>query len=303
MELYKYHGAGNDFLLADNREGGFNPDAADISLLCDRHYGVGADGLMLLENDPNYDFKMTFHNPDGTGGMMCGNGGRCIAAFAADLGISPKNGTTYEFIADDGPHSAEILTCGTEKTETDETSKIIRLKMKDVEEIRNIDVKSWFLDTGTRHFVRFVSGLQTYDVFHEGREIRNLPQFAPIGTNVNFVEANDGILNVRTYEKGVEDETLACGTGITASAIAALCYFNSNPEGRTPVGKTIRREPIASEKHESDGDTPTDRIHITVKALRDILSVDFIETETGARDVWLTGPATFVCKVVLPSKP
>ncbi len=284
MELYKYQGAGNDFLIADNRKGEFNPDAAVISSLCDRHYGVGADGIMLLGTDPNYDFKMVYYNSDGTGGMMCGNGGRCIVAFAADLGIHPKNGKTYEFIADDGPHSAEIL---------DSDGTTIRLKMKDVDEIKNIDVKSYFLDTGTRHFVRFVSGLQNFDVFHEGREIRNLPQFAPIGTNANFVEASDGILNVRTYEKGVEDETFACGTGITASAIAALHYFNANPEGRAAVGKTIVRRPDACSDHKPD----TTRIHIEVKALRDRLAVDFVETQSGATDVWLTGPATFVCKI------
>ncbi|MCD8208000.1 MAG: diaminopimelate epimerase [Bacteroidales bacterium] len=285
MELYKYQGAGNDFLLADNRDGGFTPDVAVISSLCDRHYGIGADGIMLLGTDPNHDFKMVYYNSDGTGGMMCGNGGRCIVAFAADLGIHPKNGKTYEFIADDGPHSAEIL---------DSAATVIRLKMKDVEEVKNIDVKSYFLDTGTRHFVRFVSGLQTYDVFHEGREIRNLPQFAPIGTNVNFVEAIDGILNVRTYEKGVEDETYACGTGITASAIAALRHFTTDPEARAAIGRTIERRPNA---HSELNPNVADRIHIEVKALRDRLAVDFVETATGAADVWLTGPATFVCKI------
>ncbi len=303
MELYKYQGAGNDFLIADNRDGKFNPDT--ISHLCDRHYGVGADGLMLLGNDPNYDFKMTFFNPDGTGGMMCGNGGRCIVAFAASLGVNPKNGQTYEFLADDGPHSAEILTCGTEnadKTEPDPTStvKTIRLKMKDVTEVRNIDVKSYFLDTGTRHFVRFVSDLKNYDVLHEGRKIRNLPQFAPIGTNVNFVEAVDGILNVRTYEKGVENETFACGTGITASAIAALHYFLADPEAHSAVGQTIGRTPTAKTAECGATADPTaspERVHIAVKALRDHLAVDFVHTPAGAEDVWLTGPATFVCKI------
>ncbi len=290
--MRKYQGAGNDFLLVDNRDGGFDPDATAITSLCDRHYGIGADGIMLLETDPNYDFKMVYYNSDGTGGMMCGNGGRCIVAFASDLGIRPKNGNTYEFIADDGPHSAELL---------NSDATVIRLKMKDVEEVKNIDVKSYFLDTGTRHFVRFVSGLQNYDVFHEGREIRNLPQFAPIGTNVNFVEAMDGVLNVRTYEKGVENETFACGTGITASAIAALNYFNADPGARAAVGRTIQRLSHAGHKPTPTPENPslgqTDRVHVTVKALRDNLSVDFVETPTGATDVWLTGPATFVCEI------
>ncbi|MCD8313901.1 MAG: diaminopimelate epimerase [Bacteroidales bacterium] len=308
MELYKYQGAGNDFLIADNRKGLFHPTAAEIEALCDRHYGIGADGLMLLEPapthtddpndrpaDPKYDFKMVYFNSDGSGGMMCGNGGRCITAFAADLGIRPRNGSKYEFVADDGPHSAEILfPTGDEfcpcKPSDDRPvpahCKTIRLKMVDVEKITNIDVKSFYLNTGTRHFVKFVSILEDYNVLQEGRFIRNMPQFAPIGTNVNFVEAEDGILHVRTYEKGVENETFACGTGITASAIAAVKFYEIDPERRPATGKAIHR----------DGN----RIHINVRALRDDLAVDFTETAKGAEDVWLTGPATFVGKITLP---
>ncbi len=321
MELWKYQGAGNDFLLVDNRDGGFTPDTATIASLCDRHYGVGADGIMLLESDPNYDFRMVYYNSDGSGGMMCGNGGRCIVAFAAEFGIIPKNGKTYEFIADDGPHSAEILDGSTAVTldfkssleggssqenkplpnGTETMCKTVRLKMKDVKEVKRVDAKSFFLDTGTRHFVRFVSGLQSYDVFNEGRRIRNLPQFAPIGTNANFVEATSDRLNVRTFEKGVEDETFACGTGITASAIAFAHYVAptaGTPFGQTSRGKSNEREDNSAPAN-SEKTAIGDRVHINVKALRDFLAVDFIKTAEGAEDVWLTGPATFVCKIVI----
>ena len=292
MELYKYQGAGNDFLIADNRDSHLtvedgrivcrqtDPHTAEeskqiftISSLCDRRYGVGADGLMLLETvrggdgspDSAPDFRMVYFNSDGSGGMMCGNGGRCIVAFAADLGISH-----FDFIAADGPHSADVLLDrGKEKT--------VRLKMKDVRGITpHPDLCGFFLDTGTRHFVRQVRDLPEYDVFGEGRRIRHLDAFAPIGTNVNFIEPCGDVLNVRTYEKGVEDETFACGTGITASAIVHWHINNPFPQR----------------------DSSPDRVNVKIHALRDTLAVDFIPTRDGAEDVWLTGPATFVCKVL-----
>ncbi len=295
MELYKYQGAGNDFIIADNRSGRFRPSATDISDLCDRHYGIGADGLMLLENAPGHDFRMVYYNSDGSGGMMCGNGGRCIVAFAAHLGITPADGKMFRFIADDGPHSAEIL-ADEKGRETDPASGgtgrgetlTVRLKMTDVEKIINIDVKSFFLNTGTRHFVKFVSGLDTYNVLDEGRVIRHLPQFAPVGTNVNFAEPDGSELMVRTFEKGVEDETFACGTGITATAIAALRYYSLDPERRADYAEVFQR----------DGS----RVHVAIKAVRDRLAVDFIETDHGAEDVWLTGPATFVFRADLSGK-
>lgn len=307
MELYKYQGAGNDFLIADNRSGSVTVDdgcllldevSSDgnaqrrrlaISELCDRRYGIGADGLMLLENadgpdeGTGADFRMVYFNSDGSGGMMCGNGGRCIVAFAADLGI-----TSFCFVAADGFHPAEILSAsGREKT--------VRLKMKDVYGITTYGkpgshaglLDGYFLDTGTRHFVKPVSGLSEYDVFTEGRTIRSRDEFAPIGTNVNFVQPCGNVLHVRTYEKGVEDETYACGTGITASAIAIWHHVQTCGEESASDCRTVVRT-----RH--DG-----RVYMDIKALRDTLAVDFIPTAYGAEDVWLTGPATYVAKIMV----
>ena len=290
MKLYKYQGAGNDFLIADNRDGAIrendgvlyfacgneNEEAYRIEDLCDRRYGVGADGLMLLDAAPEgYDFKMTYFNSDGSGGMMCGNGGRCIVAFAADCGIGE-----FKFIAADGPHSAQILS-------SDVKSKTIRLKMKNVSEYTEYDSLTGptvpstgiFLDTGTRHYVRFVENIKEYDVVGEGRDIRwKAEELKPIGANVNFVEPLSAVVNVRTYEKGVEDETFACGTGIVASCVASYI------KGVKPTTKL------------QDG-----RVRYDVQAKRDALAVDFIPSTSDAVacDVWLTGPATFVAEINL----
>lgn len=286
MKFYKYQGAGNDFLIADNRDASIVERegvlysavsgldwSMQISELCDRRYGIGADGLMLLETGEDCDFRMTYFNSDGSGGMMCGNGGRCIVAFAADLGI-----THFDFHAADGFHSAEIVS-------SEGKSKVVRLKMKDVSGITAYDSldavsvpsKGCFLDTGTRHYVRFVDDLDNYDIVAEGREIRyNAPELQPIGANVNFVQPTSGILKVRTYEKGVEDETFACGTGIVASCIAAYC------EGVTPT--YIYKE--------------CGRVKFDVQAKRDPLSVDFIPSVSDEfSDVWLTGPAAYVAEI------
>ena len=272
MKFYKYQGAGNDFLITDNRNGAIELSAAQIAAVCDRRYGVGADGLMLLESSDTYDFRMNYYNSDGSGGMMCGNGGRCMVAFAADMGI-----THYDFDAADGFHTAQIL--------KDENGvKTVRLKMKDVSEIRRYErlegpsspSKGCFLDTGTRHYVRFVEALEEYDIVGEGRDIRyNAVELQPIGANVNYVEPCEGFIKVRTYEKGVEDETFACGTGIVASCVAAFS------EGVSP----------------SSGEG--ERVKFDVMAKRDRLAVDFIPSEV-AEDVWLTGPAAFVAEIEIP---
>ncbi len=271
LRLYKYQGAGNDFLIADNRDGSIRLTVKQIAALCDRRYGIGADGLMMLENSGCYDFRMVYYNSDGSGGMMCGNGGRCIVAFAADMGMGH-----FDFEAADGFHTAEIL-----KVEGD--VKIVRLKMKDVSEIiryeslKGIDVPSdgYFLDTGTRHYVRAVEDLDRYDVVSEGRSIRfGAEELMPIGANVNFIElSGNGVLKVRTYEKGVEDETFACGTGIVASCVAAY-VTGMEPSGGDESG----------------------RVFYDVQARRDRLAVDFVPAEI-AEDVWLTGPAAFVAEV------
>ena len=272
MTFYKYQGAGNDFLIADNRSGELQLSTEQIAALCDRRYGVGADGLMLLENSAEYDFRMVYFNSDGSGGMMCGNGGRCMVAFAADLGIEH-----FDFDAADGFHTAQILA-------SEGDCKVVRLKMKDVAQIQkhesltgvSVPSEGAFLDTGTRHYVRFVENLEAYDIVSEGRDIRyNGLELQPVGANVNFVEPYDGGVKVRTYEKGVEDETFACGTGIVASCVASYV------EGVSPS------EILA------DG-----RVRYDVKAKRDELSVDFLPSDSHvAEDVWLTGPATKVAEI------
>ena len=272
--FYKYQGAGNDFLIADNRDGGLQLSIEQIAALCDRRYGVGADGLMLLEKSPVYDFRMVYYNSDGSGGMMCGNGGRCMVAFAADMGISH-----FDFEAADGFHTAQILDAA-------HGIKTVRLKMKDVDAVQTYDSLTGvrvpssgsFLDTGTRHYVRFVADIDYYDIVSEGRDIRyHAQEFLPVGVNVNFVEPLDGNLKVRTYEKGVEDETYACGTGIVASCVAAFVA------GHAP-SMTM-----------ADG-----RVRYDVRAKKDDLSVDFMPSEVRvAEDVWLTGPAAFVAKIIV----
>ena len=288
-KFYKYQGAGNDFLIADNRDGlisenngvlvcrDFQGNIAEIKIsdICDRRYGIGADGLMLLESSDEYDFHMEYFNSDGSGGMMCGNGGRCMVAFAADMGIKH-----FDFDAADGFHTAQIMHDGG-------NSKVIRLQMKNVSEVASYDrlasldivSEGWFLDTGTRHYVRFVDSLDSYDIVSEGRTIRYAEELGPIGANVNFVEPYDGGIKVRTYEKGVEDETFACGTGIVASAIASYV------KGVIPSAV------------QSDG-----RVRYDVKAKRDFLSVDFVPQDADAllfSEVWLTGPAVRLAEILL----
>jgi diaminopimelate epimerase len=206
LSFYKYHGAGNDFILADNRSGHIHLTTEQVAFLCNRHMGVGADGLMLLEEADGYDFKMVYYNSDGNESSMCGNGGRCITAFAKRLGIINDIAT---FIAIDGAHDAFYTADGN-----------ISLHMQDVSGITHFDTHS-ILDTGSPHYVQWVKDAQSVDVFHEGRIIRNRQEFQPKGINVNFTQRLDEGLWIRTYERGVEDETLSCGTGVTAGAIAA----------------------------------------------------------------------------------
>ena len=292
MKFYKYQGAGNDFLIADNRAGHLSEIdgvlyascedgsrwSKSIADICDRRYGVGADGVMLLEESDNYDFRMTYYNSDGSGGMMCGNGGRCIVAFAADRGIGH-----FDFDAADGFHRANII-------KDDHGVKTVQLMMKDVagiehyERLSGVNVPSagYFLDTGTRHYVRFVEGLDTYDIVNEGRMIRMKGrELEPIGANVNFVEpVAEGVIKVRTYEKGVEDETFACGTGIVASTMASYVH------GVRPLI--------------SEGENGKINAMYTVHAKRDILAVSFEVSPSekwSAENVWLTGPAAFVAEI------
>lgn len=305
MTLYKYSGAGNDFIVIDGRYSDVSEYRCGsvISALCNRTDGfvaadgkIGADGLMILSPSGSTDFRMEFFNPDGSGGMMCGNGGRCITAFADKLGIVPGRGKEYVFEAADGIHTAAILG-------KDGNVCTVRLKMIDPFDLHQCE-EGWFVNTGTRHLVRFVDKLETLDVATEGSRLRHLPAFAPEGVNIDFVSvflggsaplpaaiaatpaapcsrmllsqhtrtagcseehldklASNSNLSIRTFEKGVEAETLACGTGIVAAAVVH-CHVNGLKPPQT----------------------------VSVKAKQNTLSVDILP-----EGVWLTGPAELIC--------
>ena len=226
MDFYKFDGAGNDFVLVDIREHDPQLTPEQIAHICHRRFGVGADGLMTLgKGESGFDFEMKYYNSDGYPASMCGNGGRCIAVFAYLLGIRgaddqiPSSSLCrLHFKASDGPHDAEIL-------HWDEEARIglVRLGMRDVacNEVRRV-LDGWLLNTGVPHYVQRVDDLEHFDVVNEGRRFRHAPEMGAEGANVNFIEdLPDGRLGVRTYERGVEDETWACGTGVTACAIVS----------------------------------------------------------------------------------
>ncbi len=258
--LYKFSGAGNDFVVLDGRGADVSAfrEPARISALCRR---FRTDGLMILDQAPGFDFTMEFYNPDGSGGMMCGNGGRCIVAFADYLGLRPHaEDGAWHFLAPDGPHGAAILDRQTERW-------TVRLKMIDVQGIAPVK-DGYFLNTGTRHYVQFVPDVADLDIEAVAKPIRWDPTFQPEGTNVNLVQVADDGLHVRTFEKGVEGETLACGTGITASAIAAW-----KQEGREAGPQSYRLQCRRG----------------------DWLQVDFrAQGPERFSDVYLTGPAELV---------
>ena len=231
MEFYKYQGTGNDFVMIDNRDLQFPKDKKIIAKLCDRRFGIGADGLILLENDEKYDFKMVYYNSDGGESTMCGNGGRCLVAFAFFLDIFENKCT---FIAIDGEHEAEIR------------NGIVKLKMIDVENIQN-DENDSVLNTGSPHYVKYVQDIADFNVFAEGNSIRNSENYREKGINVNFVEnISDDEIFVRTYERGVEDETFSCGTGVTASALTFLQKNNLTSIKVKTLGGDLK---VYAEKH------------------------------------------------------
>lgn len=220
--FYKYQGAGNDFILVDNRDHSFkDTDKQTVSKLCNRRFGIGADGMMLLQNKENYDFEMLYFNADGNPGSMCGNGGRCIVAFAKHLGIID---TETNFLAVDGPHYAKIT----------EEGNWVDLQMIDIDNIEK-DGAAYVLNTGSPHYVTEVKDLKTLDVFTNGYNIRNNDTYKSEGINVNFVEDLGDHLFVRTFERGVEDETYACGTGVTAVALSMAKHKNTVGHIDTPV--------------------------------------------------------------------
>ena len=212
IPFFKYQGTGNDFILVDNRSKAFsNLSQEEIERICDRRFSIGADGLMMLNQKDGYDFEMKYYNSDGKQGSMCGNGGRCMVRFAYDLGIHKES---YHFLASDGQHEAEIET----------GSNIISLKMKDVSGYKE-ENGHFIVDTGSPHYIKFVKDVMSVDVVKEGKEIRYSEPYAKDGINVNFVQTKgDDEIVVRTYERGVEDETYSCGTGVTASAL--VCHHN-----------------------------------------------------------------------------
>jgi len=215
--FYKYQGAGNDFIIIDNRDNSFPQKSELIQKCCDRRFGIGGDGLILLESHSSLDFQMKYFNADGLEGSMCGNGGRCIAAFANDIGIQREN---YRFQAIDGTHYASILS-------SFEGNAVVRLsmnKVKGLEEKNN----AFIINTGSPHYIVFKETTEMLDVVQEGREIRFSKEYQDEGINVDFVAASGNSLRVRTYERGVENETLSCGTGILASAMAWAYKCNLN---------------------------------------------------------------------------
>lgn len=255
LTFFKFHGAGNDFILIDNRTDFFSDDPAVIRRLCTRRFGVGADGLILLNKDAEADFYMKYYNSDGSLARMCGNGGRCVVAFAYRLG---GFGEKLRFRAADGIHLAEIL-------KAEDAFFHVRLSLREVNEIRK-EKRDYLLNTGVPHFVRFLRNVpdEDLDVVAEGRSIRYNERFMPDGVNVNFVSEIPGGIYVRTYERGVEDETLSCGTGVTASAIAWALEKGLN---RGPVKVTTRGG---------------------------LLEVDFRIEGNRATEVFLTGPVELV---------
>ena len=260
LTFHTYQGTGNDFIIIDDRAEQFDAtDQARIAALCHRRFGIGADGLMLLRNKEGYDFEMVYFNADGAPSSMCGNGGRCLVAFAKYLGIITDSA---RFLAVDGPHEARVETDGT-----------VRLQMIDVAPVQaggvgNDDV---FLHTGSPHHVHFLDPAESpplaeFNVFATGHDIRYHQAYDPTGTNVNFVEVPADPAQpwpVRTYERGVEDETLSCGTGVTAVALAASQRGATSPVRlRTPGG---------------------------------LLEVSFEQKADGSfQNVWLSGPAVRV---------
>ncbi len=250
IHFYKYQGTGNDFVMIDNRNNQFPKlDTSLINKLCDRRFGVGADGLILLENEKDLDFKMVYFNADGNESSMCGNGGRCFVAFANRLKVIDKSAI---FNAVDGLHQATIKNGN------------VSLQMVNVNTVESFD-SHLYLNTGSPHHVEFVDNIDEIDIKTTGRKIRNGAPYFEEGTNVNFAELiNENTIKVRTYERGVEDETLSCGTGVTAVAIAA--HFKGLIKNNA----------------------------INIEALGGNLTIHFERENNNYTNIMLTGPATFV---------
>lgn len=251
LEFYKYQGTGNDFVMIDNRNNVFDKsNIKTIQKLCDRRFGIGADGLILIENLEDLDFNMIYFNADGSQ-SFCGNGSRCAVAFAKHIGIIEKQAM---FLSTDGEHEAWINDKGE-----------VSLKMHDVSTIEKGE-EHYFINTGSPHYIVEVDDVATTNVKEAGAAIRYNERFKADGTNVNFVNYSDNELSIRTYERGVEDETLSCGTGVTAAALS-----------------------LADKNKLSAG-------VIAINAAGGNLKVGFKRNGNVFSDIWLIGPATFVFK-------
>lgn len=245
----KYQGTGNDFVMIDQRQHQHlsRQDTEAIRFLCDRRFGIGGDGLILLQNHADYDFEMIYFNADGNESSMCGNGGRCIVAFAHSVGLAKDK---YDFLAIDGAHEARILPNGN-----------VELKMSNVSQVTDDD-GAYILDTGSPHYVVFVEDIDDINVAKSGALIRYSENYKEKGINVNFVEHQENKLLVGTYERGVEDETLSCGTGVTACAIAY--YLHSQKNKKTDIA---------------------------IQAKGGELNVRFEPKQNGFENIWLSGAA------------
>ncbi len=288
IHFYKYQGAGNDFILLDNRKDEYaSLSAAQIALLCDRRFGVGADGLMTLQLDSAHGLRMRYYNADGLEGSMCGNGGRCFTAFAAHLGLIDKE---LEFVAVDGLHHAQILNRLHDQY-------IVKLQMTGVGCYRQtvtapknaLKRNVFLLDTGSPHYVRFVGDVERIDVHKMGSKVRFAKEF-PSGVNVNFVQVKADNLVVRTYERGVENETFSCGTGVTASAIAYILMTNPK-EGMHTVQVLTRGGHLKVQFEIRSANSKTKVPKVDVPTTSDEL---ILKTMPKITDVFLEGLAQFV---------
>jgi len=250
LSFYKYQGTGNDFVIIDNRQKILNKNQYKLfQHLCDRRMGIGADGVILLQNHPHYDFEMVYINADGYEGSMCGNGGRCIIAFAQHLNLIQQS---THFIAVDGEHFGKIQ------------DELIHLKMNRVADCKRINENDYELDTGSPHYVRFVEDLSQVNILETGKSIRHNETYDKAGINVNFIEKiADNQLKIGTFERGVEEVTLSCGTGVTAASIVHLLHQNAQ-----------------------DG-----KYEISLETQGGDLAVQLTKTAKIFDNIWLIGPA------------
>lgn len=251
IKFSKYHGAGNDFVMINAIKSAVSLSDDDVKAICDRRTGVGADGLIMVLPSEKYDFRMKYYNCDGHESTFCGNGGRCIAAFAVEEGLVSQN---IEYEAVDGIHKALL-------TKNSDNEFMVSITMRDIESF-DLNDNRLLINTGSPHYVTRVENLKSYNVRRHGAEIRNNKSISKDGVNVDFMELIDNQYCIRTFERGVEDETLACGTGVTASAIAAALWYGGND--------------------------------INIRTTLATLNVKFERAGNSIRNIVLSGPATHV---------